>query len=50
MCYMAKKEVKNCICSSAECYFLVAGGFFCSFDVLHGGLGINILQFLIKTV
>jgi hypothetical protein len=26
---MAKKEVKNCICSSAECYFLLTGDFSC---------------------
>jgi hypothetical protein len=31
---------------SAGCSFLRAGGFFCSLDVLHGGLGIGKLQYL----
>jgi len=30
--------------------FLRARGFSCSMDVLHGGLGINVLQFLINKI
>jgi hypothetical protein len=33
---------------SAECSLLRAEGFFCSLDVLYGGLGIGNLQFLIN--
>jgi hypothetical protein len=31
-------------------YFFEAEGFFCSLDVLNGGLGFGKLQFLIKTI
>jgi hypothetical protein len=35
---------------SAGCSLLRAEGFFCSLDVLYGGLGIGKLSFLIKKI
>jgi hypothetical protein len=34
----------------AGCPLLRAGGFFCSLDILYGGLGINKLKLKIKTL
>jgi hypothetical protein len=43
-----RKKLINLIFWSAGCSILRAEGFFCSLDVLCGGLGINKSQFLIK--
>jgi hypothetical protein len=45
-----KKEEKKIMFRSAGCSLLRVGGFFLSLDVLHGGLGINILLCLIKNI
>ncbi len=41
-------KIKNFMFWSAECSLLRAEGFFCSFDVLYGGLGTGKLYFLIQ--
>jgi hypothetical protein len=45
-----RKKLRNILFSSARCSLLRAKGFSCSLYVLHGGLGINKLQFLIKSL
>ena len=45
-----KEEEKNFMFSSAWCSLVRAEGFFCSFDVLYGRLGIGKLQFLVKKI
>jgi hypothetical protein len=40
MTHKKRKKFRNFIFFSAGCFLLRAKGFFCSFDVLIGGLGI----------
>jgi hypothetical protein len=43
-----KRKVRKFHVLKCWTFCLEAGGFSCSFDFLHGDLGINILQFLEK--
>ncbi len=47
MTHKNRKKLRNSMFFSAGC-FLKAEGFFCSLDVLFGGLEIGKLQFLIQ--
>ncbi len=42
------RKIRNLMFCSARCSLLRAEGFFCSLDVLSGGLGIGKFKFLIK--
>ncbi len=48
MTHKSRKKLRYFMFSSAGCFLLRAEGFFCSLDVLSGGLGIGKLYFFIK--
>ncbi len=48
MTHRIRKKLRNFLVWSAGCSLLRSEGFSCSLDVLYGGLGISILQFVIK--
>jgi hypothetical protein len=50
MTHKNRKKSRIFMFLSTGCSFLRAEGFFCSLGVLYGGLGISILQFLIKKI
>jgi hypothetical protein len=50
MTHKKRNKLRNLMFCSAGCSLLRAEGFFCSLDVLYGGLGIGKLQILIKKI
>jgi hypothetical protein len=50
MTYKNRRKLRDFMFLIAGCFLLRAEGFSCSLDVLYGGLGKSILQFLIKKI